>query len=495
MSDLINTPFLPPGFQYIQESARMAKAYHSLEPYPKFGFKSWKTEARGPLPKCSPLVRQIVKKGAFWLFGKPVSFTVDQGKDKDSSQVTDWINEAWSANNMPAKSLAMAETGAQSGMMVLKGSWDEDAVKSGRAKHPFRINVLDGVEHCRLYYDPQDNERLLMARVQYPYRDDSDGKWYLYREEWTDELEVHYDPLPVPNASALEQAVDFAAKNDTEQKWVESGRKKNIFKVIPLVQVKNIEAGYWHGVGDLWRLFAAIDSLNLTYDLAIKDNQISVFPKKVYIDVQQADDTQPLDGGPGAEEYLASTSEHKQGEVKYLEASGAIREHIAGFAQEWKNQILECAGSVEIRPEEITNKGNMTSQVMKLVHQPLIEMTDCKRQCYGEAVCKFFETMLLGFSNAGLYTEGKGADVSILWPAYFDPSEEELSTKTTRLASAVQSGFTTQKRAAESLALDEGCTDVPELLKELPEPATAENTAEETNGNGNKGKAEPDTNP
>jgi len=473
-NDLINTRFLPPGFAYLQESSRMAKAYHALDPYPKYGFKSWKTEDRGPLPKCSPIVRQIVKKGSYWLFGKPVSFGI-----QDNDDLTDWLNEAWSANNMPAKSLSMAETGAQSGMMVLKGSWDEESVKAGKSLHPFRINVLDGVEETRLYYDPQDKENLLMARIQFPIRKE-DGEYYLYREEWTDDYFVTYEDLPIPKATALESAVDFAAKSDTEGKWVIKDKVPNVFGVIPVVMVKNIEAGYWHGVGDLWRLFPAIDNLNLTYDLAIKDNQVSVYPKKVYIDVQQAADEVPNASAPGAEEYLESIA-GKNGDVKLLESSGAIREHLESFANEWKAQILECAGSVEVRPDAVSNKGNMTSQVMKLIHQPLIEMTDCKRQCYGEAVCKFFETMLLGFTNAGYIQDGRGKDVSILWPAYFDPSEEELSIKTQRLVTAIGAGFTTQERAAASLALDEGCTDVPELLEELPEPSTALNTDEESN--------------
>jgi len=464
----------PPGFEYLYESARMAKAYHALSPYPKYGFKNWKTETRGPIPKCAPIVRRIVKQGASWLFGKPLSFSTDEPGKRN--ELDEWINEAWSANYMTARSVAMAETGATSGAVVLKGSWDEESVKSGKSKHPFRINVLDAVENCRLFYDQHDQSKLVLGRVQYPVRDEN-GKWFLYREDWTDDTFTEYDWLPLESALTIDQAMEFMPKSDYDGNWHVKSETPNLFKVIPMVQVKNIELGYWHGCGDLWSLFPAIDTLNLTYDLASKDNQTSVYPRKIYIDVKDEADDQPMEHGPGASEHLVSDGPSP--DVKLLESSGKIRDHLMSFAEEWKAQILECAGSVDLRPETITNKGNMTSQVMAEIREPLIQATEAKRQSYGEnGIAKFMETMLLAFANSKNYTKGKGADVSVVWPPFFEPSEEELSTKTTRLQTAIGAGFTTQERAAQSLALDEGCTDVEELLEEL-KTAKAEQESKE----------------
>ncbi len=469
---IIGTKALPPGYLYLLESARKAKAYHALDPYPKYGFKSWKTETRGPVPKCYPFVRKIVRQSAVWLFGKPVSFTAD-GDDK----AAEFLNEAWSQNRMPGRSVAMAELGGQSGGVVLKGSWDPELAEKSDDKNGLRINVLDAVEHCRLYYDQRDSTKLIMARIQYPYLDYETNKWFLYREDWDDQEEVHYDPVPIPGADSNDPVYPMI-RQEVEDKFVETSRDKNPFGVIPLVQIKNIEAGYWHGVGDLWRLYAAIDGLNLTYDLAHKDDQTAVFPHKVYIDVAPRADDAPIEDGPGAVEDLTSDGDHP--DVKLLETQGRIREYLENYAQEVKAQIYDAAGSVEIRPGEVTNHGSLTSSVMNFLFRPLIEQTDQKRQSYGEdGIAKFLETMLAGCNNAGFINFGNGTDVSVVWPDHFTPTEEEMGLKGKRLVQMVEGGLMKQKDAAREVAMDSGVTDVVEYLEGLPAPATARNTAEE----------------
>lgn len=471
---LINTTALPAGFPYLLDAARAARAYHALQPYPKFGFKGWKTESRGPLPLCMPFVRQIVKKGAFWLMGKPLSFTVE-GND----ELSDWLNEAWSANYMPSKAVNMAEQAALSGATVLKGSWDEEAVKQGRQRHPFRISYLDAVENCRLYYDPADQEKLLMARVEYPYFDYEKTQWFLYREDWTDNLEVHYEPMPIPGATKPDEVPDYSVKAEFAAKFQIQSQTPNKFGVVPFYQVKNLDAGYWYGVGDLWRLFLSIDRLNLTYDLANKDNQLSVYPKKVLIDLEQEADDMPFEDGPGSEEVYQSVGD-KAGSVQYLEAQGKIRDSIVAYAEEVRAQIYECAGAVDIRPGTITNKGNLTEAVMSVIYQPLIEMTGVKRQTYGESgICKFFETMLRGFDNAGVFSSPTNVDVTCEWPPYFNPTEDALASMTNRFQVAVSTGFMTKEQAARKLALAQGETDVEEFVRDLEESAEADAKAED----------------
>lgn len=479
---IIGTKTTPPGYLYLLESARKAKAYHALDPYPKYGFKGWKTESRGPVPKCYPFVRRIVRQGAVWLFGKPISFSVEE-----NDEAAEFVNEAWSANRMPGRSVAMAELAAQTGSVVLKGSWDPGLAEKSEDGNGLRINVLDGVEHCRMYYDPKDSTKLVMGRVQYPYLNYGENQWYLYREDWTEEHEVHYHDLPIPGSDKYGDPVSLLDRSDIEDKFEESDRTANVFGVIPMTQVKNLEAGYWHGVGDLWRLFGAIDGLNLTYDLAHKDDQTAVYPHKVYIDVAQRQEDVPIEDGPGAVEDLQSDGDHP--DVKLLETQGRIREYLENYAQEVKSQVFEAAGSVEVRPDTVTNKGNLTSSVLTFIYRPLIEQTDLKRQSYGEdGIAKFFETMIEGCNNAGFTKFKAGTDVSVQWPDHFAPSEEEMASKTTRLSAAVQGGLISQERAATEYALDSGVTDVEEYLRDLPAPATAENTAEEKT-NGNKTKA------
>ena len=68
---LIGTGSLPPGLDWMREHAREARAYHMLDPYPLYHFRDWKSEERGALPRCLPIAKSIVRRGARWLFGDP----------------------------------------------------------------------------------------------------------------------------------------------------------------------------------------------------------------------------------------------------------------------------------------------------------------------------------------------------------------------------------------------------------------------------------------
>ena len=65
-----------------------------------------------------------------------------------------------------------------------------------QAGAPVRISFLTVPEECRVWMDPHDQQRVLMARVQYPYREAQTGRWHYFREEWTADTWVTYRPKP-----------------------------------------------------------------------------------------------------------------------------------------------------------------------------------------------------------------------------------------------------------------------------------------------------------
>lgn len=81
----INCRYSPPGWIMARWQAMEAGAYHNLTPYPMWAFNEWKTEDRGPLPRCMPLPRSIVKKSAQWLFGRDVQISMPGNSELEES--------------------------------------------------------------------------------------------------------------------------------------------------------------------------------------------------------------------------------------------------------------------------------------------------------------------------------------------------------------------------------------------------------------------------
>lgn len=477
---LLNTKASPPWLGFVRAESRRARAYHALQPYPQHSpkvLKDWKTEERGPVPKCRPFVRRMAKRHASWLFGKPLSLTCGEGNEK----YTDIVQGVWADCLLLPRMKAAAETGFQSGNVALKWRHDD--------KFNLSVDVLDASEHVRLFYDPHDAGRLLMARIQYPYFDFSleggKGGWVWYREEWTEGLYVEYEPHPMP--SGFTQSQDpgmYASKLDESAEWKERARRANPYKAIPVHPIKNIDVGADFGLGDLWGLWDAIDEACFTYDLCNKDNQKSVDPHKYLIDGRMVEDDAPVSTVDAVKEIesLEEGQGAQQAKLQFYEKQGMFREHIQKHADELKRDVMGTVGDVDVDVAEVTNKGAMTSAVLAQLYAPLIERIEDKRSQYGEhGIARFFEKALAGMANvpnSGWPVTPEGLDVQVEWPKYFMLGEDEKLARAERYALMVENDFTTHERAVRELAAEEGDTDVDDLVEEATK-AREERKAEE----------------
>ncbi len=497
---LINTKFFPPGFTAVRQMAWEAAAYHNLRPYPYWQFADWKTEERGPLPRCLPLPRRIVNKGAKWLFGKPVQLSVPGNENLEK-----YLRDAWQKNKMPTHMVHNAMRGGTQGGIALKWSYDEEDDPK------LSFQSLSVIDDCRLFYDPHDSDRLIMARIQYPVFNPEDGETYVYREEWTDEEEVHYRPVRAGYTNFLRrdgagntQIVGVApvvagtkTEPDSYGAWEILTRERNPFGVIPVWPIRNADAGGAYGFGDLWTdlgggMFRVIDRINLTFHGMDKSNQFDSERNVIFMDVQAGPDQLDRPMRPGEPMSLKSdmqaAGEGKQGQVIELEASGNMRPHMMEYAQELRQEILATVGTVDVRHEEITNKGNLTQAVLTQIYAPLIETTEEKRKTYGEdGIAKFLERCALGLKTLGVKEAGlKGVsadreesyDVQLAWPDYFPLSEDEKTARVTRIDTEVAGGYNTRERAVEEIAKTEGIEDVAKLKQELAEVHDRMNTAD-----------------
>lgn len=462
-ANLIGTMHLPSGLSDVRAKAAEAWAYHRLDPYPTYYFGAWREEDRGPLPKCLPIARSIVRRGARWLFGRALRIECAGNEALES-----YLQSVWKANRMQARMRARAVFGAMEGGIALKFAWQPDA----RVEVP--IATLSVAEECRLYYHPHDRDRLLMARIQYPYVEASTGETWWYREEWTDAEQVVYEPVRFGDIGK--------ASPDSWDGWKEAddGRKPNPFGEIPLVHVRNVDNDQTWGDGDLWDLYRILDRIHLGYHLMDRSNQFDSDHNPIVIDGTPEDD---IDRAlqPGQPWSLKSdeNGDSRQAKVVFPPSGNALRPAMMEYAKDLRKQVLEAAGSVEVDTEAVGNRGNLTQAVLHQLYLPQIEQTEEKRQSYGEyGIVPFLEKMARCLARVGV--RGLGVDeqkpesyaVTLKWPAYFGLTQEELSELTGRLQEQELQGYVTHARAVREMAEAEG-RDADAVEEELAEEPPA----------------------
>jgi hypothetical protein len=84
--------------------------------------KDWKSEDRGPYPRCRPLPEKLIDDQADWLFGDPIAFRCS---DKEDDPLAELINEVWTLNNMTTRMHSAAVCASKVGGVDLKFSYDE----------------------------------------------------------------------------------------------------------------------------------------------------------------------------------------------------------------------------------------------------------------------------------------------------------------------------------------------------------------------------------
>jgi len=469
-AQLIGTKNLPEGLQKLKEAAERAHAYHCLRPYPRFGFTTWKTEDLGPLPECRALPKRAVRRGARFLFGKGIEIKV-AGNEALEEQLREW----WVQNHMPARCVAMAEKGAIEGGVCLKFAYDPESVPA------LSIQTLSLVDQVRLFYHPHDRTRLLMARVQYLYYDAITGASSWYREDWTAEDLVVYEPI----------RADVIGKNgnpDTYDKWIKDAEASgpNPFKLIPIVPIKNIETDDLYGVGDMWEYFRLIDDLNLVWYQMRRSNQFDSELNPYFIDADLDDEDIDKPVQPGQPIDLKSTDTGEKGnqaKVVFPSGGNGLRTAMMEYARELRREIEEAAGTVSLDPASITNMGQLSQAVLTQLYTVLLETTAEKQKSYGQdGIEPFLETVARGLQNHGVPLGVKDGDidtysVEIAWPAPFALTPDEKTKEVGRIQEEQVGGYITHDRAVEAIAQVEGIRDVAALKDELakePKPSPTE---------------------
>lgn len=466
-NDLIGTKIAAPRQNEMALASWQSWDYYNGNPYPAhaFGPKQWPRD-KGPLPTALPLCEEIINEGSEFVFrnGAP-TFSVPDDPDADAliQDVIRWnrLGELW---------VPTAIAAANQGALAAKLSVDLDD-----AECPVRVTFLDVPQECRVWVDPHDRTRILMARVQYPYRDLSDGEWYYYREEWTADLYAVYEPKPAGQAQIANPMLlpGYTVHLGDEGDWHIARLEDNPFGLVPFTVIRNRAVkGNPLGTGDCWRVFRIVDRIALTMHGEDRANQLHSEPIPVVTNAE-IDNEGPLIPG----EPISVRNEDREGapaDFKLVEPTGRARVMTQWDIDEWKDHVYRAVGLSRVDPAEVTNKGNMTALAFAMTYARTIATSDLKRELWGRSgMCVFFRNMLVALNRLGGVKEAakvtESTEVSVEWPPYFEQTDQDKADLTDRTSKQVAVGFLPLERGAERVARAEKipANEIEDLLKEL----------------------------
>lgn len=464
-NELIGTKMPAHNQAELALAAWVSRDYAHSIPYPQhaFGPQQWATDK--PLPTALPYAQILTCEGAEFLFrGGSPQFSVSDDEAADAL-----LQDVLRRNRLDAQWQSMAESAAHHGSIGIKWSVDYNDPDC-----PVRLTVLNVPTELRVWADPHDWRRILMARIQYPYRD-TDGRWFYFREEYTSDLYVQYEPRFAGEATVqgVSGLAGYAATLGDGDDWIERSREANPYGVIPVGVVKNkIMQGSPYGEGDLWRSFRLMDRLAVAMDGEDTANQFHSEPVTAFLNATPKNVGRLAPGEPIVLDNVDKSA--PAADIKMIEPSGSARQWTHATIDKWEQLLYKAVGLSRVQPEEVGNKGNLTVQALMMLYQRTIATSDRKRELWGASgMAVFFRDLLIGLRNLGGIKEVSALPddlvVSCEWPAYFEETGQDVSDTTDRTIAQVDAGLLPPDRAAERLAKAEKIphNEIPDLLIEL----------------------------
>ncbi len=450
--DLIGTSTKAPFQQEMALLSWQSWDYAFLRPYPQhaFGPAQWPRE-KGPFPTALPYTSTIISELSAFVFqnGGP-QFSVPDDPDSDAL-----LQLLIKRNNLPSQYVPVAEDGGNQGAMAAKFSVDPND-----DERPVRFAFLKIPQECRIWLDPHDKHTILMARIQYPYRDLVTGHWMYFREEWTAESWITYEPLlagssDLSGIGSLPGYRTHIGDTDEPSKWVIRDNVPNPLGLIPVTVLRNrASVSNPFGEGDCWRVFRLMDRIALTMHGEDKSNQLHSDPIPVATNAELDNEGALLPG-----EWLSVRNDNPdvKADVKLLEPTGAARAYSVAYIEKMEELLYDAVGVNQIKTKDVSNKGNLTSLALQLMNYRTISTADRKRDLYGAGgYSRLFRDVLLALQNLGGFPQVKkfrpDMEVSCEWPTYFAETPQDMKDTTDRTATQVENNFLPLPRAIERIA-------------------------------------------
>ncbi len=463
--NLIGTTAPPTGGYLHCLEAWKSFDYANGVPYPAhaFGPMQWPVD-KGPRPTPLSYAKFLVEEGADFVFqGGPPHFAVPDDADADG-----FLQDVIRWNRLTSRYNDAARQNGHVGTMAAKFSYD------AASKKPVHITFLSVPEECRCWFDPHDSQRILMCRIQYPYRA-ADGHWWYHREEWTEASWITYQPRHAGDASisGATYLPGYSQSLGDGDGWEIDEVLENPFQVIPITLIKNRAVqGSPLGVGDCWGAFNLMDRIALSLHGEDRSNQKHTDPIQVVKNGLIVNDGPFLPDEPIA--LNNNRPDGPQAEFELVEPTGVARQWVYKSIDKWEELLYKAVGLSLVDPATLGSKGNITRLALMISYARTVATSDLKRTSYGEAgFCVFFQLMLTGLRNCGAFSQLHGydddSDVTCAWPDYFSETDQDLTDITNRTVTQVKNGLLPKARAATRLATVEDIPDSEheDLLAEL----------------------------
>jgi hypothetical protein len=308
-------------------------------------------------------LRVTVAKGVRFLFGKPVDFEIDEATDKFSDEDL-WLQDCWRANRFMTTLQKVATNGGVTGHAFVKL----------KPAEPFpRVIVLDP-STVTPYFDPEDIEQILGYRIQYEAHNPRSGRvdsfrQLIYAETGEDGRPAYWvirDEV-APAGANLAGGATWTLVD--EQPWPHA--------YSPIVDCQNVPIPnqFW-GISDLEddvvKLQEAIDFILSNVNRIIRYH---AHPKLWGTGFTAKELKVDVDGS-----IVLPSADAKIG---HLEMRSDLSSSIE-FYKRMREALHEISQIPEAASGKLEAAGNVTSVALKMLYQPLVELTHVKRLTYGD---------------------------------------------------------------------------------------------------------------
>jgi hypothetical protein len=325
-----------------------------------------------------------------FLFGQDVSFELVEG---ERTEAEEWLDACWAANRKLTLLQKLALSGAVAGHAFLK-----IILEPGRTDP--RLVVLDPATVV-VTVAPDDHERVLSYRIQFPTIDAETGRPVVLRQ------------TIVADGTRWVIRDEKAFSGDRWQVVAETAWP---YEFAPIIDCQNLPNphDYW-GVSDLEEdVLRLNDAINFLLSNLVRIVRYHAHPKT-------------WGRGFRAEQLDLSVDEtivlpSPDAELRNLEMQSDLGSSIQLYLR-LREAFHEIARVPEIATGRVEGVGSLSGVALQILYQPLVEKTQTKRRLYGD--------LLVETNRRLLAIGGFGDDLmtTLHWPELI-PGDPEAEAKT-----------------------------------------------------------------
>lgn len=177
----------------------------------------------------------------------------------------------------------------------------------------------------------------------------------------------------------------------------------------------------------------------------------------------------------------------EKGDGKLLEINGTASEAVIKYVEKLREIAIEHLHGNRSNADKLS--AAQSGRALELLHQPLIWLADRLRVTYGEGgLLDLYRMIVAGSQKFPLTIDGENygslnasTKLSLTWPAWFPPTNDDIQTLATALATMVRANVLSRETAIKSIASIFDIEDIKaekalidaerkQMLAEIPDP-------------------------